>query len=109
MKRCIDCTKLIHQGPRCGTCQRTRDRQRWQTKRTRYDADWRKGSTQARADHLATHGPVCPGFTRPAHIVTAADLVVDHDLGVMCRSCNAVKANTVDRGKPAPGEGWSDS
>lgn len=106
MRRCLDCTRLVHLGPRCSTCQRARDRRRWQTKRHRYDTAWRATSKQTRDEHLATHGPTCPGYARPAH--PATDLVVDHDLGVLCRTCNAVKANTADRGKPAPGEGGSD-
>ena len=37
--------------------------------------------------------PNHPG--RPAH--PAYDLVVDHDLGVICRQCNSHKAATHDR------------
>jgi hypothetical protein len=37
--------------------------------------------------------PNHPG--RPGH--PAYDLVVDHDLGVLCRSCNSSKAATYDR------------
>jgi hypothetical protein len=37
--------------------------------------------------------PNHPG--RPGH--PAYDLVVDHDLGILCRSCNSSKAATFDR------------
>lgn len=39
--------------------------------------------------------PNHPG--RPPH--PAYDLVVDHDLGVICRQCNSHKAATHDRGR----------
>jgi 5-methylcytosine-specific restriction enzyme A len=47
------------------------------------------------AEHRACHGDWCPGFGLPAH--ADADLVVDHDVGVLCRSCNGRKAATVDK------------
>lgn len=91
---------------RCPTCQQVGDRKRWATldadpvrqqrKVQRYDSEWRRYSKQARAEHVAAHGWMCPGYAdRQPHPTT--DLVTDHDLGVMCRSCNALKANTTDR------------
>jgi hypothetical protein len=46
---------------------------------------------------VAQHGQVCPGWGRPAHEST--DLVVDHDVGPLCRSCNSRKAATVDKAR----------
>jgi len=56
------------------------------------------------AHHLATQGPVCPGYGRAAHPTSARNLTVDHilpqvaggsnersNLTVLCRSCNARK------------------
>lgn len=99
---CLDCGKPTHEGSRCGSCKRAQDRARWQTKRNRYDTEWRKHSKQLRDAHIAACGWWCPGWgpTHPSHAST--DLVVDHDDGVMCRSANALKANTVDKGLPRP-------
>lgn len=61
------------------------------------------------AHHLATVGPVCPGFGRPPHEVDPGNLTADHvrprakggaptgraNLGVLCRSCNARKSHRV--------------
>ena len=66
-----------------------------------YAGNWRYNSQQLRLEWIAIHGHWCPGWQieghtgRPAH--PATDLVVDHDLGVMCRSCNSHKAATYDR------------
>lgn len=102
LRPCLDCGRATHEGSRCGNCKRAKDRQRWDTKRSTYDAAWRKHSKKLRDAHVATWGWWCPGWgpTHPAHAST--DLVVDHDDGVLCRGANALKANTVDRGKPHP-------
>lgn len=83
-------------GPRCPRCQHADDNQRWATgKGDRYNTAWRKHSQQTRTAWVEAHGWNCPGYQRPPH--PHRDLVVDHDLGVLCRPCNAVKASTTDK------------
>lgn len=106
-RRCQNCG-AIFRTPRCRTCTRTADKQRAATRgprpRPEYAGAWRYNSQQLRAQHIALHGLICFGLhipncpDIPAH--PAHDLVVDHDLGVICRQCNAIKANTHDRGTP---------
>lgn len=92
MRRCIDCqTPHTTTRARCPTCHARR-----------YGSSWRTTSRTTIAEHIARHGPTCPGYHRPAHTVPATHLVTDHDLGVLCRSCNAAKANTEDRGLEPP-------
>lgn len=47
------------------------------------------------------NGYYCPGWRLPDYPGhsphPATDLVVDHDLGILCRSCNSSKAATHDR------------
>jgi hypothetical protein len=63
---------------------------------------WRKHSARRRAEHVARHGWVCPGFGRPGH--PAPRLTLDHgvplalggaliqdDGDVLCPSCNTRK------------------
>lgn len=103
-RRCIDCGRITHNPMRCTTCARSNSRITWarRGKGQRYrSGGWEQQSKQLRAQHLATHGPVCPGWARPPHRCSPQALVVDHDAGVMCRSCNAVKAATVDKKRNA--------
>jgi hypothetical protein len=92
MRRCIDCQQPHTTGrSRCPTCN-TR----------RYGPSWRTTSRTTITQHLARYGPTCPGYHRPPHPVPPTRLVTDHDLGVLCTSCNAAKANTEDRGLEPP-------
>ncbi len=63
---------------------------------------------QAIADHLASFGPICPGWNRDPHRVPPADLTVDHitplalggtdepsNLRVLCSRCNASRGTSV--------------
>lgn len=102
-RRCQNCGALITT-PRCRSCTRAADRTRAalrRTPRTQYAGAWRYNSQQLRHQHIAIHGLICPGLHLDGCPQTdrhpAADLVVDHDIGVICRSCNAIKANTYDR------------
>ena len=110
-RRCLDCP-VITQATRCDTCakaHRTTPRRRATQaayertparkayKAHRYDRAWAANSKATRAAHVAQHGWTCPGYKRDPHPST--DLVVDHDLGVLCRTCNAVKASTEDAAK----------
>ena len=62
--------------------------------------DWKTLSRRERAEWVAEHGPLCPGWGRAAHWVTEQELTVDHVvprsrevLAVLCRSCNGRKAD----------------
>lgn len=105
-RRCEQCGALFRT-PRCQPCTRAANKHRAtlraRTPRPEYAGAWRYNSQQLRTQHIALHGYVCFGLhipncpivdTHPAH-----DLVVDHDLGVICRQCNAIKANTYDRAR----------
>jgi 5-methylcytosine-specific restriction enzyme A len=97
---CLDCGRLTRNPTRCGDCARTNSRTTWakRGKGQRYrSAGWEQQSKVRRAQHLEVYGPICPGWARPPHACAPAALVVDHDIGVCCRSCNAVKAATVDK------------
>ena len=95
MKRpCLNCGRATS-GTRCPPCQQAHDAQRWQAKNGRYNGEWRKTSPATIAQHRARYGDVCPGWQREPH--EARDLVVDHDVGVLCRACNGVKAATYDK------------
>lgn len=74
------------------------DARRWQAKGGRYNGEWRSFSRALREAHVIEHGHVCPGWDRDSHeLEDGGGLVVDHDVGVLCRSCNAVKAATFDK------------
>jgi len=96
-RRCIDGGELIASGTRCAAHQAQRKRIR--------NAD-RPAAKAAVAHHLATVGPICPGWQRPAHQVDPAELTADHVVAianggrgfhagdpaeVLCRSCNSSK------------------
>jgi len=107
-RRCQQCGALIRT-TRCKTCTRAADKQRAALRgprpRPEYAGNWRYNSTQQRLQHVQLHGWNCFGLNHPGcpHIPPhpALDLVLDHDWGVMCRQCNAIKANTYDR-RPHP-------
>jgi hypothetical protein len=95
-KRCIrdDCQKLFRgAGSLCPDHATTRARG--------YGAPWAKRSRRARQAWISEHGWLCPGWKRPHHV--ADDLVVDHDLGVLCRQCNSTKAATEDKARAGRG------
>lgn len=79
---------------RCGACESVRN-----AIRDHYRGDWSEVSRLVRVQWLERHGPLCPGWGRPPHIVAAQELTVDHvrpksrdELSVLCRSCNGRKA-----------------
>ena len=83
-------------GTRCPQHEAARQQARNQA-RPHYQGNWPALSRKLRAEHLATHGPVCPGWGTPPH--PATDLVVDHitdrdttHLQVLCRACNSRKS-----------------
>ena len=61
----------------------------------RYDSAWGRHSRQVRREWVAENGNLCPGWQVPAHPST--DLVLDHDVGVLCRVCNGVKGGGHDK------------
>lgn len=88
---CLDCGALARHGNRCPACARRH--------RGHYRAGWTTRSRLARAQHIAAHGPVCPGFNRPPHRVDPDRLQLDHTTGrVLCNLCNV-------HAGPAPGRG----
>ena len=99
---CLGCGRATT-GARCPTCQQAHDAQRWQAKSGRYNGAWRRTSRDAIAAHRAQHGDICPGWKREPH--PATDWVTDHDVGPLCRSCNAVKAATFDKERRGSGGG----
>jgi hypothetical protein len=108
-RRCQQCGTLIRTS-RCRTCARAADKHRATLRgpraRPEYAGNWRYNSAQQRAQHIQLHGWNCFGLNHPGcppippH--PATDLVLDHDFGVMCRQCNAIKANTYDRHPHSP-------
>lgn len=86
--------------PRCSNCETSHQHKRNQ-RRSHYQGDWPRLARQAIANHLATYGPVCPGWQRPSHTVEPSSLTADHinprsladGIGVLCRGCNARKGN----------------
>jgi hypothetical protein len=99
-RACLGCGRSTRNGPRCTTCARAHDRATWakRGKSERYrTGGWEQRSKALRAQHVALYGPLCPGWQRGAHYVRPDQLVVDHDVGVMCRACNSRKAATVDK------------
>ena len=98
MKRpCLDCGALTENRSRCRRCQAkaVRGTPKVRASSAYYDRAWRDHSRRLREAWVEGNGWVCPGWKRPAHAST--DLVVDHDVGVLCRGCNGVKAATFDK------------
>ena len=105
-RTCLGCGAVTTNGSRCEGCQikrvnRPDTPERTAHKQRTYNTAWRKASKAIRQAWLEQYGPVCPGWATPAHPST--DLVVDHDVGVLCRKCNSRKAATHDRPKA---QGW---
>jgi hypothetical protein len=96
LRPCLSCGQPTR-NPRCPNCQRLHDNKRYRNRGPRiYDQDgWRQHSATLRAQWVATEGWTCPGWHTPPH--PATDLVVDHDIGILCRQCNSRKAATHDR------------
>jgi hypothetical protein len=98
---CIVCGTPSN-GPRCRQHTRTKPGRSWSERQRR------RATVQA---HIAQHGQICPGYSRPPHY--AEDLTAEHiyprsiygdngPLAVLCLSCNSAKA-------PGPGgtsESW---
>jgi 5-methylcytosine-specific restriction enzyme A len=99
------CPELTNHG-RCPTHRAERERHQRATvptKATRTHAEQRRRAAAVRR-HRARHGNRCPGWHVPPH--EATDLTADHiiaiaaggqpagQLQVLCRSCNARKADT---------------
>jgi hypothetical protein len=89
---------------RCPECQRVVDRAK--DRRRGGHGDWRARARAVTA-HLDEHGPVCPGWGVPPHLVVAPNrLSADHPqsiakggprrpvaYAVLCVSCNARKSS----------------
>lgn len=60
--------------------------------RAKYTGAWPAISKAAIKAHVRVHGWQCPGWKRRPH--ADRDLTVDHDVGVLCRSCNSRKQAT---------------
>jgi hypothetical protein len=96
--------RRLGQGTRCPDCQRVKDRLK--DARRGGHGDWR-ARARAVAEHQDQHGPVCPGWAVPPHIVVPPNrLSADHPqsiakggpphpirYGVLCVSCNARKGD----------------
>jgi 5-methylcytosine-specific restriction protein A len=93
---CVDCGTPTRNGTRCPTCTREHNRAQGSATARGYDSRWARQSKRLRQQHLVEHGSVCAGWERDAHRCAPDDLVVDHDVGVLCRSCNASKAAGYD-------------
>ena len=112
-RRCETCGGWVTPPTQCKPCRQAYEggRSRGRGRREEYAGNWRYNSQQLRLEWIILHGFNCPGWTMPNHPGRpphpAYDLVVDHDLGVLCRQCNSHKAATHDRGrskKTAPPE-----
>lgn len=83
-RRCLGrCGRTVVGRSRCPQCS--------SLIRLKYSGDWEARARAAVAAHRAAHGDLCPGWERVAH--PATDLVLDHHVGVLCRSCNTTKRN----------------
>jgi 5-methylcytosine-specific restriction protein A len=80
------CPVLITAGSRCA--------QHRAEQRAKYGGAWQAISRAAIREHRAEHGDWCPGWRTDPH--PATDLVLDHQVGVLCRSCNTRKQNVGD-------------
>lgn len=111
---CLSCGTLTD-GTRCPE-HATQQRRAYEARRgpkpphyaKRYDWAWRQHSKQLRDEYVKHWGeaglpPYCPGWDTPPHPTTAAELVVDHDVAILCRSCNSRKAATWDRQRQGGG------
>lgn len=98
---CLDCGTPTRNGSRCPRCAgargRARDRIRGSATARGYNSQWAARSQRLREQHLIQHGSVCPGWGRPAHRCPPDELVLDHDVGILCVRCNSRKAATFDK------------
>jgi hypothetical protein len=97
------CAQLVRPPAlRCAPHQALRDRQvdasRGTTAERGYGSEWQREARATLRAWVAEHGHVCPGWGRRPH--ESADLVVDHQVGPLCRSCNSRKAATFDKAQP---------
>jgi hypothetical protein len=92
------CSNIAKRGPRCDACESQHQQQR-NARRPHYRGAWPRISQAARAHHLATIGPICPGWKREPHQVDPTTLTTDHvtprslagGVQVICKSCNAAR------------------
>lgn len=71
------------------------------SRRTWYQGGWEKFAREMIDQWVSVRGPLCVGWKREPHVVTRADLTLDHIEGrssaagfqVLCRSCNSSKGN----------------
>jgi hypothetical protein len=103
--RLVEAKPYSHKGARCPDCQRVRDRLK-NAKRGGH-GDWRRRA-RAVAEYTDQHGPVCPGWGVPPHLVVPPNrLSADHPqavanggslhpaaYGVLCVECNSRKGAT---------------
>lgn len=99
---CLECGTPTPR-TRCPSCERSHDHARGTTASRGYGTQWRKDSERQRKAWVEANGWTCHGWEVPSH--PATDLVTDHDVGVLCRSCNARKAATVDKQRAHGGRG----
>jgi hypothetical protein len=62
-----------------------------------YRGSWRRSAEKVLKAHRARFGDYCPGWRVAPH--RAVDLVVDHDVGPLCRRCNGSKAAIEDKAR----------
>lgn len=101
MPQCIEpgCSRLTA-GTRCDEHRKAKDRAR-NRRRTHYQGDWPAFARQWLDAWAAGNGPLCVGWQRDPHMVTRADLTLDHvdprsgsgGYQALCRSCNSSKGD----------------
>jgi hypothetical protein len=99
MPKCIEptCTRLCA-GTRCDDHRKAKDRSR-NVRRTHYRGGWESFARKWLDAWTAAHGPLCVGWQCEPHMVTRADLTLDHveartgaaGYQSLCRSCNSSK------------------
>ena len=105
---CLDCSALAEPGkPRCATCHQARTRAISRARGTDSQpaATTPSGHATPRPPSPPTaqrHGDICPGWGRDPHPIDPKSWCCDHDLGALCRSCNARKAATADKQRARP-------
>ena len=101
MPKCIEdgCSALAA-GTRCQEHERQRQRRR-KASRSHYRAGWERFARDWLDQWTALNGPLCVGWKRVPHLVTRADLTLDHvdprgssgGFQALCRSCNGSKGD----------------
>ncbi|MFC0438771.1 HNH endonuclease [Kutzneria buriramensis] len=117
LRPCLDCSALHRNRSRCDSCQarwdRAHDAGRGSATERGYDAAYQRLAGQIVAEHRGRSGDWCPGWQRPAHQATdlTADHIVplaaggsneQHNLAVLCRSCNSAKRERQADGQAEP-------